>query len=67
MERNHTTGAPRGFNVFDDLLDACISTVASLKVAGNKPLTVIDHVMLSAGIDRVLDVLGQEVGDGALM
>ncbi len=57
MSTNHLNGFPHGTNVFDDLLEACMSTATSLRVSGNRPLGVLDVIMLGRNIDCLLDAL----------
>jgi hypothetical protein len=58
VRTNSLTGMPRGMNVFNDLLDACISTAGALRVAGNAPMSIIDVAHLGGRIDYLLDAIG---------
>ncbi|WP_143082795.1 hypothetical protein [Cellulomonas sp. KH9] len=44
-------------NVFNDLLESCISTAGVLRLAGNVPLTDLSERLLGSAIDDLLDAL----------
>lgn len=58
MRVNSISGAPRGTNVFNDLLEASHGMAAALRMTGNKPLDMLGHATLAGAVDDVLDAIG---------
>ncbi|MBO3090021.1 hypothetical protein [Cellulomonas dongxiuzhuiae] len=57
MRPNSLSGMPRGMNVFNDLLESCISIAGVLRLVGNVPMTDLSEMLLGSAIDDLLDAL----------